>query len=95
MKLFTSSIEKRLIKNYQSNAKNVKLFNPTGIGTWYLTEYNPETEIAFGLSCLHEKEIGYVSMKEIREYKGPFGLGIERDKYFDSNKKTMEECKSL
>ena len=104
MKLFTSSIEKRLIKNYQSNAKNektidhkvvVKLFNPTGIGTWYLTEYNPETEIAFGLSCLHQKEIGYVSMKEIREYKGPFGLGIERDKYFDSNKKTMEECKSL
>ena len=52
MKLFTSSIEKRLIKNYQSNAKKektidhkvvVKLFNPTGIGTWYLTEYNPET----------------------------------------------------
>ena len=34
-------------------------------------------------------------MKELRQLRGPFGLGIERDKYFDSNKKTMEECKSL
>ena len=104
MKLFTDSIEKRLIKNFDiNNGKEhpvnhkvvVKLFNPTGIGTWYLTEYDKDNDIAFGLSCLHEKEIGYVSMKEIREYKGPFGLGIERDKYFDSNKKTMEECKAL
>ena len=104
MKLFTDSIEKRLIKNHQANVGKektidhkvvVKLFNPTGIGTWYLTEYNPETEFAFGLCCIHEKEIGYVSIKELKEYKGPFGLGIERDKYFDSNKKTMEECKSL
>ncbi len=78
MKLFTSSIEKRLIKNYQANVGKektidhkvvVKLFNPTGIGTWYLTEYNPETEIAFGLCCIHEKEIGYVSMKELKDLK--------------------------
>ena len=34
-------------------------------------------------------------MKELKDFKGPFGLGIERDKYFDPNKKTMEECKSL
>ena len=104
MKLFTSSIEKRLIKNHEANVGKektiqhkvvVKLFNPTGIGTWYLTEYNPKTDLAFGLGCIHDKEIGSVSMKELREFRGQFGLGIERDKYFDSNKKTMEECKSL
>ena len=104
MKLFTSSIEKRLIKNHKANVGRektiqhkvvVKLFNPTGIGTWYLTEYDKDTDTAFGLCCIHDKEIGYVSMKELRDYRGTFGLKIERDKYFDSNKKTMEECKSL
>ena len=104
MKLFTSSIEKRLIKNFDINNGRehpvdhkvvVKLFNPGGIGTWYLTEYDKDNDTAFGLCCIHEKEIGYVSMKELRDYRGTFGLKIERDKYFDSNKKTMEECKSL
>jgi len=26
----------------------VKMFNPTGIGTWYLCGYDPEDRIAFG-----------------------------------------------
>lgn len=26
----------------------VKLFNAYGSGTWYITEYNPQTKIAFG-----------------------------------------------
>ena len=104
MKLFTTSIEKRLIKNFEiNNGKEhpvdhkvvVKLFNPGGAGTWYLTEYDKDNDVAFGLSCIHEKEIGYVSMKELRGFRGTFGLKIERDKNFDSNKKTMEECKSL
>ena len=104
MKLFTDSIEKRLIKNFEENKGKedtidhkvvVKLFNPGGAGTWYLTEYDKDNDRAFGLCCILEKEIGYVSMKELRNYRGSFGLGIERDKYFDSNKKTIEECKSL
>jgi hypothetical protein len=45
-----------------------------------LTEYDPETRLAFGLSCLHEKELGDVSMDEIQNFKGRFGLGIERKK---------------
>ena len=52
MKLFTKEIEKKLIKNFEINKGKeqtvehkavVKLFNPTGLGTWYLTEYDPET----------------------------------------------------
>jgi len=104
MKLLTKEIEKRLIKNYEVNKDKaetvehkvvLKLFNPTGIGTWYLTEYNPETKIAFGLSCLHEKELGYVSLNEIQDFKGRFGLGIERDIMFQSNKLSLEECRNL
>jgi len=104
MKLFTKEIEKRLIKNHEANYGKdktikhkvvVKLFNPTGIGTWYLTEYDPRNRIAYGLSCLQEKELGDVSMDEIQNFKGRFGLGIERDKYFDSNKLTLEECRKL
>jgi len=92
---------KQLIKNYneQDGSKQfkavVKLFNPTGIGTWYLSELNPDTNIAFGLSCLHEKELGDVSLDEMQEIKLPLGLSIEKDRYFEMNKYTLEECKSL
>ena len=61
----------------------LKLFNPCGIGTWYITEADLEEGLAFGLCVLHEAELGYVSLAELREYKGPFGLGIERDEHFD------------
>lgn len=91
----------QLIKNHneQDGSKQfkavVKLFNPTGIGTWYLSELNPDTNIAFGLSCLHEKELGDVSLDEMQEVKLPLGLSIEKDRYFEMNKYTLEECKSL
>ena len=41
----------------------------------------------------HEKEYGYVSLDELFEFKGQFGLGIERDKFFKP--KSLEECMSL
>ena len=101
MKLFLDKHLKQLIKNHneQDGSKSfkavVKLFNPTGMGTWYLSELNPDTNIAFGLSCVHEKELGNVSIDEIKSLKLPFGLSIERDILFEMNKHTLEECKSL
>lgn len=101
MKLLTKSIRDRLIKNHQQTEENggtvehkvvVKLFNPSGIGTWYLTELNPDTNVAFGLCVLHEEELGAVSLDELASFKGMFGLGIERDRYFKSNTKTLGEC---
>jgi hypothetical protein len=71
----------------------VKLFNPSGLGTWYLSELNPETNEAFGLCCLQEKELGYVSIDELKEIKCLLGLPIERDKFFTP--KTLEECEEL
>ncbi len=31
----------------------------------------------------HNDEWGYFSLSELQSVKGPFGLGIERDKFFD------------
>jgi hypothetical protein len=85
MKLLTKAQREKLIRNHSEN-----LFNPVGIGTWYLTELNPYTEIAFGLCELAEKEIGYVSLTELEELRLPMGLKIERDRYSKIDK-TLEE----
>jgi hypothetical protein len=62
-----------------------KFFNPTGAGTWYATEYDPETKMFFGYVSIfgdENDEWGYFSLTELESLKGPFGLGIERDLYF-------------
>lgn len=62
-----------------------KFFNPTGIGTWFATEYNPKDKIFFGYVSFfgdHNDEFGYFSLQELEEYCGPFGLGVERDLFF-------------
>lgn len=88
MILLTKKIRDKLIQNHlkQDGSKTfkaeVKLFNPAGIGTWYLSELDPETNIAFGLCDLLEPEMGYVSIDELQEMKLPYGLGIERDLYY-------------
>ena len=98
MLLLTQAQKNKLVENHnaQDGTKEfkavVKLFNPTGVGTWYLSELDPETNIAFGLCEIHEKELGYVSLDELSEFKGQFGLGIERDKYFTP--KTLDECRN-
>ena len=109
MKLLTKALRDRLVKNHQEHKKLynddppehkdfnavVKLFNPTGIGTWYLSELDPETNIAFGLAVLHEKELGYIDLTELENFKGQFGLGIEREYSFKANKLSLEDCKQL
>lgn len=101
MKLLLDKHINQMIKNHQEQDGSksfkavVKLFNPAGIGTWYLSELNPDTNLAFGLSCLHEKELGDVSIDEIKSLKLPLGLKIERDIMFEMNKYTLDECKSL
>ncbi len=60
----------------------VKLFNPTGSGTWYIASYDPETGQAFGVAEIFEKEYGYIDINELVAYRGRFGLPIERDLSF-------------
>lgn len=57
----------------------VKLFTPDSNWTWYILEHAPEEDLAFGLTVGFETELGYISIAELREIKGPLGLKIERD----------------
>ena len=72
--MFLDAQYKQLVKNFkeQDGTKEfkavVKWFNPAGVGTWYLSELNPDTNEAFGLTDLHEKELGYVSINELKEF---------------------------
>ena len=46
----------------------------------------------------HEKELGYFSLPELEEIRGPFNLGVERDRYFDGmviDKRTNEVRKAV
>ena len=60
----------------------VKFFNPEGSWTWYAIEFDGE-DTFFGLVDGFEKELGYFSLAELAAYRGSFGLGIERDRYWD------------
>lgn len=90
MKLLTKELETRFAKvGSQENEKDpiviAKFFNPTGIGTWYATEYIPEDRVFFGWVSLfggQDDEFGYFSLDELQEFRGRFGLGIERDLHF-------------
>ena len=89
MKLITKALEKRFKEvGSQENTKLgdqiviAKFFNPTGNGTWFLTEYDPETKIAFGYVSIfgdHNDEWGDFAVWELEEYTNQFNLGIERD----------------
>ena len=92
MKLLTKEILKKLPKLYSQPAHDdlsqemifyVKLFTPDSNWTWFIAEYDPETEIAWGLVKGQEQEFGSFDMKEIKELRGPFGLPVERDICFD------------
>ena len=92
MKLLTKELIERFERvGRQEEVKDplviAKFFNPTGAGTWYATEYNQETKMFFGYVSIFKDwndEWGYFSLIELESLKGPFGLGIERDLYFDS-----------
>jgi len=65
----------------------IKLFDPSGSWTWYLTEFSERApdgtlNLAFGLVDGHEPELGNVDLLELAEAKGAAGIGIEIDMHF-------------
>jgi len=90
MKLLTEELIQAFKKiGRQENKKDpiviAKFFNPMGQGTWFATEYNSKSKIFFGYVSIfgdHNDEWGSFSLEELESLKLPFGLGIERDKYF-------------
>ncbi len=94
MKLLTNELLTRFAKvGSQEEVKDplviAKFFNPSGAGTWYATEYDPEERIFFGYVSIFgdwNDEWGSFSLDELQSYWGNFGLGIERDRYFGEKK---------
>ena len=90
MKLLTKQIIKRFRQVGRQEEKKdplviVKFFNPQGAGTWYATEYSPRERLFFGYVSIfgdYNDEWGYFSLAELEDYRGPYGLGIERDLFF-------------
>ena len=70
----------------------VKIFDPTGSWTWYITEWDG-TEEAFGLVNGFESELGYISLLELSEVTGRNGIGLEIDVWFKPT--TLGEIRRL
>lgn len=93
MKLITQKILEQFAKQGDTSQKStseiivyLKIFNPYGAQTWFIYEYDPESEIAWCFADLGDKEmaeLGTVSMAEIKQVKvPPFGFPLERDKFW-------------
>ena len=88
MKLLTKELINKLpklgaIKDQEDPKALVKLFTPWTDWTWYILEYDSETEQCYGIADGFFKELGYFDLKEIKEITGPGGIEIERDKHFE------------
>ena len=68
----------------------VKFFTPWTNWTWYASEYDPDQRLCFGAVVGHERELGYFSIDELEEIRGPGGLRIERDLHF--RPRPLKEC---
>jgi hypothetical protein len=87
MQLLTDEIRRRLPALYATQEQGdptiqVKFFTPWTSWTWYATEFDGQ-DIFFGLVEGLETEWGYFSLMELESIRGPGGLRIERDLYFD------------
>lgn len=60
---------------------HVKIFDPCGRWTWYLTEWDGADE-AFGLVVGDCCELGYIPLPELAFLPGALGIGMEIDVYF-------------
>ena len=90
MELLTQELRKILPPLYaQENSPDpiayVKLFTPDSNWTWYATEGSEEEGdfIFFGYVFGFEEEWGFFSLSELQAARGPRGLPVERDVYFN------------
>ncbi|MBB2905795.1 DUF2958 domain-containing protein [Agrobacterium tumefaciens] len=91
--LLTPELRQKLLSN-NINARDtdlvpvVKWFAPWGAATWILVEMEQDGDTCFGLCDLGfgEPELGYVSLREVMSIEGPYGLKIERDEHFKTDK---------
>ena len=89
MQLITPELREQLIANGKNREADhfpvVKCFHPVGAATWLIYAMDPEDNDY--LHCLADlgmgfPELGGVLLSELENFRGPLGLGIERDLYF-------------
>jgi len=95
MKLITKAIQNKLEANYAKTAETgeetevvLKLFGGSNM-TWLITDIDPDGDTMMGLCDIGMGycEYGSVSLRELQSIKfPPFGLGVERDRYFKGGK---------
>ncbi len=92
MKLLTKDLQKTLPELYSQEKVDdpivlAHFFDPCGAANWWITEGSPTDSndyLMFGLCDLGMgfPELGYVSIRELQEVRGPLGIGLERDLYW-------------
>jgi len=68
----------------------IKLFDPCGSWSWFISEFDPATGEAFGVVHGWEKELGYISLEELANTRGKLGIGIELDMHWTP--RALSEC---
>ena len=66
----------------------IKYFTPDSGWSWYATEFDGE-EMFFGLVSGWDIELGYFSVTELEGVRGPLGLPVERDVWYEPQ--TLQE----
>lgn len=93
MKLLTKAIQEKLPPLYTSELLredeikvHAKFFHTMSSASWYITEGEEREEdgtwMLYGLCHIHTPELGYVDLEEL-ENANVFGMGIERDLYWE------------
>jgi hypothetical protein len=88
--LMTNEIKEQLPALYSNEeigldaVAPVKYFSPDSGWTWYASEYSDKDKIFFGLVIGYEIEFGLFSLSELQSTRGPLGLQIERDLYYQA-----------
>jgi hypothetical protein len=81
MSLFTKTQHETLIANCQAQIARMDNRQPDIDFTPVVKPFTPDAQCTWLLT-----ELGFVSMREIRELRGPLGLPVERDLHFDADK---------
>jgi hypothetical protein len=97
MKLLTKELLSKLPALYlQENVEDpmviCKFFAVWTKWTWYAIEFDGK-DTFFGYVAGDYPELGYFSLSELQNLKGPMGLSIERDMYFEPTR--LSEIKKL
>lgn len=87
MQLLTENLKRQLVANQHAGGELrplVKLFDPCGAATWLIASMEQDGDTLFGLCDLGLgfPELGYVSLRDLETYSGPYGIGLERDLWF-------------